>query len=127
MAVILHKLKRNLTIVLTLIWCLSITRTTANQTTKKMCSDNPIIEGIVHSVTQPLENDNFVLADGITIKRDQDFVVIDPKYQSRMQSQNDSCADSVLDKVTQYARTHRVDVNLSKVFPMERSLQSAGK
>lgn len=118
MAVILHKLKRNLTIVLTLIWCLSITRTAAIDISQSPCPHQAIIQRIFHTVAEPLENDNFVLTDGITIKRDRDYVILDRKSHT---AGNSSCVDSLFDEFTRYANTHRLDVNLSKVFPVEKS------
>lgn len=126
MAVILHKLKRNLTIVLTLIWCLSLTRTAATgirqspPSQTQPCPHQAIIQRIFRTVARPLQDDNFVLTDGITIKRDRDYVILDREPESSDHS-NSSCVDSLLDKVTRYANSHRLDVNLSKVFPMQRS------
>ncbi|XKL63305.1 hypothetical protein PGB90_005669 [Kerria lacca] len=113
MAVILHKLKRNLTVVLTLIWCLGITRTTGNARENTQSEDD-LIDRVLDTINN--SSDDYEIFDGITIRRNRSVT----PYQFK--SRNTSYEDSTLNKITDYARTHSVDVKLSRVLSTERSL-----
>lgn len=120
MAIILHKLKRNLTIGLMLIWCLNITLTLGHRRKSASSSWHSIVDRVWHVIDNPPIDSNYKLADGITIRRDRSLLAAN----SNTTHPANSTRENFLDRVTRFASTHEVDVKLSKVFPVERMQRS---
>lgn len=120
MAVILHKLKRNLTIGLMLIWCLNITLTVGHRRKSASSAWDSIVDRVWHAIDNPFIDANYELADGITIKRGRSLLAANA---NTTQPAN-TTQENFLDRVTRFASTREVDVKLSKVFPVERMQRS---
>lgn len=118
MAVILHKLKRNLTIVLTLLWCLNVTCTAAYSRKEEKLLDS-LIDRIMYAIDKPLIRDKYEIYSGISLRQD-----ISPNY--RLAKSTNRSAESAFDRMEEFARTHRIDIDLSKLIPISRSM-STGK
>lgn len=73
-----------------------------------------IIDRIFDLVEQPLTGDSYRLADGINIVADTSLA-----NDNNARSFNDN---STWERMIRYARTRRIDVNLSKILPMERAM-----
>lgn len=116
MAVIRHKLKGNLTIVLTLIWCLSITCTTGYVKKDEIMID-PFVDRIMDAVDKSESRDNYHIARGVTIRRD---VHVKPR-KARI---SNSTYQSFFDKIEELAQTRRMDIKLSQFLPQKRSITS---
>lgn len=116
MAVIRHKLKRSLTIVLTLIWCLSITCTTGYVKKDEIMIDS-FVDRIMDAVDKSERHDNYRIARGVTIRRD---VHVRPR-KARI---SNNTYQSFFDKMEELARTRRMDIKLSQFLPQRRSITS---
>ena len=76
-----------------------------------------LIDRIMYVIDKPLTRDKYELISGITLRQDAP-----PTY--RLAKNTNRSLESAFDKVEEFARTHRIDIDLHKLLPISRSISS---